>query len=236
MFGDFMRRIGIPMKYNHLSDGRCILYLGEKVRRTIQKAGGFIVPIVQVQDVDYCDTKFDQFKELTEEEKETIEQYLDMVDGVLFPGGHKITPFDYYLLERCIERNIPTLGICLGMQLMSCYKEEVFKVYPNESDVTHYQEKDEELSHKVIINRDSKLYSILGKEEILVNSFHKYHATPNELYDVCATCSDGYIEGIEIPSLKFHLGIQWHPEISYDFDEDSKKIIDAFIKACEVES
>lgn len=49
--------IGIPMRYNHLVDGRCILYLGERIRRTIQKAGGFVLPIVQVQDVDYCDTK-----------------------------------------------------------------------------------------------------------------------------------------------------------------------------------
>ena len=43
--------IGIPLKYSHLNDGRPILYLGERIRRTIQKAGGFIIPIVQVQDV-----------------------------------------------------------------------------------------------------------------------------------------------------------------------------------------
>ena len=226
-----MARIGIPMKYNHLSDGRCILYLGEKVRRTIQKAGGFVVPIVPVQDVDYCDTKFDQFDDLTEKEKEKIEEYLNMVDGVLFPGGHKITPFDVYLLERCIERNIPTLGICLGMQLMSCYREN-FKVFPNETDINHYQESDEGFSHKVSIVKGSRLYSILQKEELEVNSFHRYHVSENELYDICAKSEDGYIEGIELPSLKFHIGIQWHPEISYGWDEDSKKIIDAFLKAC----
>lgn len=229
-----MARIGIPMRYNHLSDGRCILYLGEKVRRTIQKAGGFVVPIVPVQDLDYCDTKFEDYPELTEEEKESINHYLDMVDGVFLPGGHKISPFDCYLLERCIERNIPTLGVCLGMQIMSCYKEP-FKVYPNETEISHYQESDEGFSHKVHISRDSKLYSILEKEELEVNSFHRYHATENELYTVSATSDDGYIEGMEIPSLKFHLGLQWHPEISYDFDDNSKKIIDTFIKACEVE-
>ena len=223
--------IGIPMRYNHLSDGRCILYLGERIRRTIQKAGGFVLPIVQVQDVDYCDTKFDEFEELTDVEKDSIEKYLDMVDGVIFPGGHKITPFDRYLLERCIDRDIPTLGICLGMQLMSCYKE-YFKVYPNETDVVHYQEDDNQLTHRVTVNKDSILYKILEKEEILVNSFHKYHVSENSNYVVSAISEDGYIEGIELKDKKFHIGIQWHPEISYDFDDDSRKIIDYFIEVC----
>ena len=67
-----MAIIGIPLKYSKLEDGRCILYLGERLRRTVQKAGGFILPIVQVQDVDYLNTKFDEFKELTEKEKDII--------------------------------------------------------------------------------------------------------------------------------------------------------------------
>ena len=91
-----MPNIGIPLRYNHLPDGRCILFLGEKIRRCVQKAGGFIVPIVQVQDFDYCDTKYDEFPELSDNEKEMIEKYLDMVDGVIFPGGNKIAQFDEY--------------------------------------------------------------------------------------------------------------------------------------------
>ena len=34
----------------------------------------------------------------------------------------------------------------------------------------------------------------------------------------------------ELKDKKFNIGIQWHPEISYDFDENSKKIIE-FIKS-----
>lgn len=226
-----MVKIGIPLKYTRLEDKRCILYLGEKIRRTFQKAGAFIVPIVQVQDVDYCDTRFSEFEELTEQEKETIEQYLDMVDGVVFPGGHKITPFDVYLLERCIKRNIPTLGICLGMQLMSCYNED-FKVYENESDINHFQDSDYELSHKVRINKESKLYEILEQEEIEVNSFHRYHVEIDNEYQISAVSDDNYIEAIELKDKTFNVGIQWHPEISYDFDDNSKKIIDKFIEIC----
>ncbi len=226
-----MVRIGIPLKYAHLKDGRCILYLGEKVRRTFQKAGAFVVPIVPVQDVDYMDTRYLEFSELEDYEKEQIDSYLDMVDGVVFPGGFKITPYDQYLLKRCVERNIPTLGICLGMQLMGSYPNE-FKMEQNNTDINHFQEDDNLLTHKVSIKKDTLLYRILEEEEILVNSFHRYHIGDCSPNIVNAISEDGFIEGIERNDCTFYLGIQWHPEISYEFDENSRKIINSFLKIC----
>ena len=32
--------IGVPLRYSHLEDGRAILYIGERIRRTLQNAGG----------------------------------------------------------------------------------------------------------------------------------------------------------------------------------------------------
>ena len=227
-----MIKIGIVLRYSKLDNGRDVLYLSERLRRTVQKAGGFVIPIVQVQDVNYISTKYNEFEELLEEEKKNIDYYLNMVDGVIFPGGHKVTPFDKYILNRCVELDKKVLGICLGMQLISSYNKE-FKTYLNNTYIDHDQEDDNILTHKVLINKESKLYEIIGLEEIPVNSYHDYHIEDiTDDLSVSALSEDGFIEGVEIPSKTFIMGIQWHPEISYEFDINSKKIIDYFIKIC----
>lgn len=222
--------IGVPLRYNHTADGRPILILGERVRRTLQRAGAEVFTLTPVQDVDYADTKGNEFPELTLEEKALIHKNLDRCDGLFFPGGRKFTPYDQYLLEYAIEKQIPTLGVCLSMQMMGCYEEEV-KLEANDTELNHNQENDDStLTHRVKISKDSRLYDILGVEEIEVNSFHNYHTTANHIYKTVAVSEDGIIEGLEYPANFFNLGVQWHPEISYEFDEASKKIIDAFIE------
>lgn len=114
----------------------------------------------------------------------------------------------------------PTLGICLGMQLMG----KTFNGHITESVNNHRISKD--YSHKITINKNSLLFKILGKENIIVNSLHSF-AIPNTSLDISAYSNDEIIEAIEDKSRKFFLGIQWHPELLDD--DNSKKIFDYFI-------
>ena len=123
-----MKKIGIVLRYSNLKDGRDILYLGDMIRRTIQKAGGFIIPIVQVQDVNYNSTRWNEFDELLEDEKEIVEEYLNMVDGVIFPGGFKLTPYDKYVLNRCVE---------LDKRVRLMYNEIEIQIGIYETDICH---------------------------------------------------------------------------------------------------
>lgn len=223
--------IGVVLRYQFLKDGRSILYLGERLRRTLQKAGAFVFPIVPVQDCNYMETRFDEFPPLTDSDKRIIDESINMCDGIVFPGGCKISPYDVYLLERCIERNKKVLGICLGMQLISNYKRKFLT--ERIMDDSHFQDDDSLLTHKVILDKNSKLYQLLGEEEIFVNSFHRYHVLENSNLFTVGMSEDGFIEAIELEDKDFVVGVQWHPEISYDFDSNSQKIIDGFIKKCE---
>lgn len=220
--------IGVPLRYCYSENHDPILYIGERVRRTIQKAGGTINIIPPVQDLNYRETKGDEFPILTEEEKKIIHHYIDQCDGLFIPGGMKFTPYDRYVLEYAIKKKIPTLAVCLGMQIMTCYKEDV-QLEKNETTINHNQKDYNELRHKVKIDKNSKLYQILNQEEIMVNSFHNMHGIENHIYKTVAKAEDGVIEAIEYPDDFFHIGVQWHPEISYTFDENSKLIIDYFL-------
>ena len=226
-----MVKIGIPLRFASLSDERNVQYLEERLRRTIQKAGGIIIPIVANQDIFYNKTKYREYNDLTEEEKKELDKYLEMVDGVLFPGGYKISKCDEYLRDKCIEKDIPTLGICLGMQLLGSYKKD-FYAEKNDSSIDHCQVSYDTLTHKVNIKKDSILFRILQKDEIMVNSYHNYHIIENDNLNITSYSEDNIIESIEVPNKKFIVGIQWHPEISYDFDDNSRKIIDSFIEEC----
>ena len=86
---------------------------------------------------------------------------------------------------------------------------------------------------KTRIESNSLLHKIIGKDENFTNSFH--HQNINRLGEglVCnAKSEDGYIEAIHAPDRKFCLAVQWHPEISAESDEDSRKIFKAFVDAC----
>ena len=228
-----MPLIGVPVRYDYSKDeNKPIIYIFESVRWAIQAVGGEVFLIVPVQDVNYIETKNKDFKELSTKEKLKINSYLDICDGLFLSGGTKFTPYDRYILDYAIKKDIPTLGICLSMQMMSCYKEDV-RLEKNESNINHHQKEDDVFCHSIKINKNSKLYKILGKDEIEVNSFHYYHALENHIYKTVAKSSDGIIEAIEHPNTTFNIGIQWHPEKSYKYDINSMLILSAFIAAAD---
>ena len=87
-------------------------------------------------------------------------------------------------------------------------------------------------AHLIKIDYSSKLFQILKKSVILVNSFHKCSVKHTTL-DAVAKSEDGIIEAIEDKNHPFFIGVQWHPETMISYDIMSQRLFESFFQAVE---
>lgn len=155
---------------------------------------------------------------------ESTKEILKLCSGIIFTGGTDIYPYDLELIKYVYENNIPALGICLGMQIMSVFKNGIMRDFNNKNHLSK-----ERYAHKIRIDKDSILYKILLKDEIKVNSRHVSYIEETDLY-VSSLSDDGFIESVEDKNKKCFIGMQFHIE-DMD-DENAKKIITYFMERC----
>lgn len=162
----------------------------------------------------------------TDENKEfnRVEELLNECRGVILPGGDSYYPIDLKITKYLYDNDIPTLGICLGMQMMAVTFNGNLE-YLN----TNNHQSNQEYVHEVKIKEGSKLSEILKENTIMVNSRHIEHITKTDM-SITATSNDFVIEAVEDINKKFFIGVQWHPE-SLDKNIYSKRLFDAFIEA-----
>ena len=189
---------------NSLSEeGHEISYIYKDIAKSIIKFGGICIPI-------YVD---DYTSTLT---------LIKMCDGIIIQGGDNYTDDVLRIVNELYDMNKPTLGICLGMQMMGIlFNGKLGKVLNHKSKLNYV--------HEDNIKKDSLLYKIIKKEKIMVNSRHNDYLINTDL-DVSGR-SD-VIEAIESKNRVFFLGLQWHPESMIEYDIIANVIFDYFIKGC----
>lgn len=147
---------------------------------------------------------------------------LNECGGILITGGFTKGRLDDYLIDYALEKNIPLLGICQGMQSMSMYNT----IYKLDKVVNHHS--NDNYVHSVYID-ESNFKNIVGLNRIEVNSYHYETPRNSNLFRIVGRSTDGLIEVIENPNHPFQIGIQWHPERMINYDDVSNKIFEGFI-------
>ena len=226
--------IGVVSRSKKDEEQRSIFYSNNQIIRSIIKFGGIPIIIPSTQNIDLEETIPKNIKRLTEDNKQDLNQILNMCNGIVVPGGIKWYEYDLYICKYVVDNDIPILGICAGMQALARVlnnNKELDITVKNNTNINH-NVSGVQYVHSVKVLKDSLLYKILNKEKINVNSRHNYHI-PDELdYLKTAYSNDGIIEAIEYKDNKFTLGVQWHPESMIDYDMDARKILQAFIDKC----
>ena len=150
-----------------------------------------------------------------------IDNYFNICNGFILQGGSDIDPNNLEVITKIKEKNIPLLGICLGMQEIGISYNGI------DIDIDNHLN----TYHNIIIDKDSLLYKILNTNKIKVNSRHKSSIINSNL-STSSKSLDNINESFEDKNKLFLLGVQWHPENTYQSDIHSKKIFDYFIKIC----
>lgn len=173
-----------------------------------------------------------------------VDYYLDLVDGLVMSGGDDVDPVRYRgfaqdefrhdrsrdehemaLVRGAKERQLPTLGICRGLQIAAvALGGTLVQDIPYTEDTHPGKVGEEELTwrHPVTVDPDTILATLVGTNPI-VNSLHHQSVDKPGSMTLTASSPDGIHEAAEEGD--WFLGVQWHPERLYlEKDEGSANI------------
>jgi putative glutamine amidotransferase len=180
---------------------------------------------------------------------ESPDQLLDLLDGLLLAGGSDVDPgsygaaphpethgtrperdrFELALCHRALERDLPLLAICRGMQVLNVARGGTLMQHLPET-VGHAEHRHTPgvfSDHGVRLVPGSLAAHAAGTESTGVKSHH--HQGVDELGDgVIATGwshEDDLVEAIEVPERRFALGVLWHPE-----EDERSRVIGALVE------
>ncbi len=179
------------------------------------------------------------------------DEILDTIEGLILSGGSDIDPASYgenphpetigtvierdrtelALSRRAIERDIPVLGICRGMQLINVARGGTLKQHlPDEvghEDHRPYPGSFENSDHAVHLKAGSLAAVAAG--ETLHNTKSHHHQGVEKIGEGLVVSGysalDDLPEALEAPDCRFVLGVQWHPEA-----DERSRVIDALVQ------
>lgn len=154
------------------------------------------------------------------------------LDGVIISGGHDVEPtlykaaaevkgnydaerdaFESNIIDCALRDKTPLLGICRGAQLLNVRLGGT--LFQDLSKRRHKTSKRRFLLplKTLCLANGSKLESLLGKENIRVNSLHNQSINaPGANLRVSGRDLDEIVQAVENPDHRFLFGVQWHPE------------------------
>jgi putative glutamine amidotransferase len=186
----------------------------------------------------------------------TLESLCARLDGLLLTGGVDIDPALYgeerlpacgeidperdtlelSLTRMALARDLPTFGICRGMQTLNvacggALYQDINSQRPRA--LAHQQSERTYLAHTVMVERESHLRELLGVDELQVNSLHHQSVSrPGEGVRIVGWAPDGVAEALELPAQRFAIAVQYHPEELVESDALSRRLFSAFAQAC----
>lgn len=180
---------------------------------------------------------------------------LDGAAGLVLPGGGDIDPslygrerhpttrninhrrdrYERVLLDVALERDLPILAICHGMQILNVHLGGTLEqnLADNRARLPHdHAFPRPEPAHRIQVAPGNHISEATGGGVIEVNSHHHQglEGAAHPLVEA-AWAEDGVLEGVVSSEHSWVVGVQWHPEVMAPVDTRQAMLFDAFVAA-----
>jgi putative glutamine amidotransferase len=175
--------------------------------------------------------------------------------GLVLPGGGDLDPadfgqephprtynissrrdhFEYALLADALERDLPVLAICRGMQILNVHLGGSLEQHLGDRPGLLEHDRDRpraEAAHEFEAEPGSLIADALGRRKAAVNSHH--HQGLDEIphvLDVTGWADDGVVESVESRDHSWVVGVQWHPEAMVHVSAEELRLFHTLVEA-----
>jgi putative glutamine amidotransferase len=178
---------------------------------------------------------------------DAVEETLDAIDGLILSGGADLDPALYgadphpettvlhpsrdeaelELLRAALDRELPVLAICRGMQILNVLGGgDLHQHLPELVGHEGHRETPGVFSeHEVRLDPATRVGALIGPTASVKSSHHQGLQTVGKGFDIAGRAEDGSIEAIEDPRRRFALGVLWHPE-----EGEDKRLFEALVE------
>jgi putative glutamine amidotransferase len=169
------------------------------------------------------------------------------IDGLVVSGGADVDPAQYgeqphprtaswrtdrdawelALLTSAAAANLPTLGVCRGMQVMAVAAGGTLDQHT--PDLVGHEEHSpggDVFGEIPVATRESSVVASILGPEVTVHCHHHQSVHSHPGYEAVAHAQDGTLEAMEAAGERFCVAVQWHPEMGRD-----QRLFDALVRA-----
>jgi putative glutamine amidotransferase len=137
------------------------------------------------------------------------------------------------LARAALAMDMPIFGICRGCQVLNVAAGggmiQHFDGHRSPNGTTVY--------HDVVVTPQTRFHQIVGEEVFAVNTFHhqgmdRASIAPLFIPSAVASPDNWLVEAYESPAHRWVVGVQWHPERTFELSEPHLRLWQSFLAAC----